>query len=327
MEQEALIIKNIKDWNIPFPKQKYEVLVHCSTYNHERYIESALNGFVMQKTNFPFCAIIIDDCSTDHTPEIILNYAKEYPDIIKPILLGENHMQHGKLRDPYFIEWHKSTKYTAQCEGDDYWMDPMKLQRQYDFMESHPEYSLCFHNSIISFDNQNKPASIFNSIGEDREVKMDELLDKWLCPTPSLFIRESVLPAFPVNGEIISGDWRTILHCAATGKVWGMKAVMACYRRTDNGTSMSNMFAHRSDETFLKKVTILEGLDEFARHEYHELINKYIRYYAVFGKLISFKKQHGMIATVLLKPLSILEIVWKKYIRPCFDKKAPTYST
>lgn len=327
MTQNELIINNIRQWNIPLPNQRYEVLIHCSTYNHERYIESALNGFVMQKTSFPFCAIIIDDCSTDRTPDIILKYAKEYPDIIKPILLGENHMQHGKPRDPYFIEWHKSCKYMAQCEGDDYWMEPMKLQRQYDFMELHPEYSLCFHNAIISFDNQNKPASIFNSIGEDREIKMEELLDKWVCPTPSLFIRMSVLPAFPVNGKIISGDWRTVLHCAASGKVWGMKAVMACYRKTESTTSMSNTYAHRSDDTFLKKVSILEGLDEYTEGRYHELISKYIRFYAVFGDLIQFKKKHGMLATILLRPHSIIEIVWKRTIRPRLDKNAPTFSS
>ena len=326
MAQDELISNNIRQWNIPLPDQRYEVLIHCSTYNHERYIESALNGFVMQKTSFPFCAIIIDDCSTDRTPEIILKYAKKYSDIIKPILLGENHMQHGKPRDPYFIEWHKSSKYMAQCEGDDYWMDPMKLQRQYDFMELHPEYSLCFHNAIISFDNQNRPASIFNSIGEDREIKMEELLDKWVCPTPSLFIRMSVLPVFPVNGKIISGDWRTILHCAASGKVWSMKAVMACYRRTDNGTSMSNSFSHRADQAFLKKVPILEGLDKYTEGRYHELIKKYVRYYTVFGKLVLFKKKNGMLATLLLRPFAIFEIIWKRNIKPRMDKSAPTFS-
>ena len=97
---DEIVQENIKKWNIPQPDKEYTVLIHCTTYNHGQYIEDALKGFVMQKTNFPFCAIIIDDCSTDNNAEIIKSYAEKYPDIIKPILLGENHMQHGLLRDP-----------------------------------------------------------------------------------------------------------------------------------------------------------------------------------------------------------------------------------
>ena len=85
-EAKDVISQNIIKWNIPQPTQKYKVVIHCSTYNHEKYIEDALKGFIMQKTNFPFCAIVVDDCSTDGTADIVRKYAAKYPDIIKPIL-------------------------------------------------------------------------------------------------------------------------------------------------------------------------------------------------------------------------------------------------
>ncbi len=147
--EKSEIEDNFKKWNIPRPQQDYMVVIHCSTYNHGRYIEDALKGFVMQQTKFPFCAIVIDDGSTDNAPEIIRRYAELYPENIKPILLGENHMQHGKSRDPYFKEWWSVAKYIAMCEGDDYWTDPLKLQKQVDFLEEHEEYVLAFHDASM----------------------------------------------------------------------------------------------------------------------------------------------------------------------------------
>lgn len=122
--------------------EKPRLSVNCITYNHEKFIRQTLDGFVMQKTNFPFVVYIADDASTDHTPEIIKEYAEKYPDIIKPILrpqnLGgpRNYIETLKLAD---------CEYFANCEGDDYWTDPNKLQKQVDFLDAHPDYSICFH--------------------------------------------------------------------------------------------------------------------------------------------------------------------------------------
>lgn len=146
---KKIIEENFIKWNIPRPQQDYMVVIHCSTYNHGKYIEDALKGFVMQQTKFPFCAIVIDDGSTDNATEIIRRYAELYPENIKPILLGENHMQHGKSRDPYFKEWWSVAKYIAMCEGDDYWTDPLKLQKQVDFLEENGDYVLSFHDARI----------------------------------------------------------------------------------------------------------------------------------------------------------------------------------
>ena len=119
------------------------VAVKCLVYNHEPYIRECLDGFVMQKTNFKFVAIVHDDASTDRSAEIIKEYAEKYPDIIKPILETENQYSKndGSLRrimDAAVDE--TGAKYVAMCEGDDYWIDPYKLQKQVDFIETHPNY-------------------------------------------------------------------------------------------------------------------------------------------------------------------------------------------
>jgi len=119
------------------------VSIRCIVYNQAPYLRQCLDGFVMQKTNFRFEAIVHDDASTDDSASIIEEYAEKYPEIIKPILETENqYSKHdGSLRR--IVDSACKGKYIALCEGDDYWTDPLKLQKQVDFLESHPEYGMC----------------------------------------------------------------------------------------------------------------------------------------------------------------------------------------
>ena len=120
-------------------KDEILVSIRCAVYNHEPYIRQCLDGFVMQKTNFRFEAIVHDDASTDNSASIIREYAGKYPDIIRPIYETENQFskKDGSLMRIITEACHG--KYYASCEGDDYWTDPLKLQKQVDYMESHPE--------------------------------------------------------------------------------------------------------------------------------------------------------------------------------------------
>ena len=124
------------------------VTIRCTTYNHEHYIEQCLEGFVMQQTSFKFEAIVHDDASTDGTANIIRKYAAEYPDIIKPIYQKENQYskKNGSIRK--ILNDNTRGKYIAICEGDDYWTDPLKLQKQVDFLEQNPKFSLTYTNYI-----------------------------------------------------------------------------------------------------------------------------------------------------------------------------------
>ena len=123
------------------------VAIKCLVYNHEPYLRDCLEGFVMQQTNFPFVAIVHDDASTDGSAAIIREYEEKYPNIIKPIYETENqYSKHdgsvGRIVDAAIDD--TGAKYVAMCEGDDYWTDPLKLQKQVDFMEANPEYGLCY---------------------------------------------------------------------------------------------------------------------------------------------------------------------------------------
>ena len=122
------------------------VSISCITYNHAPYIRQCLDGFVMQKTNFPFEILIHDDASDDGTSDIIREFEKAYPSVIKPLFEEENQWSKGRRGSVVFNFPRAKGKYIALCEGDDYWTDPLKLQKQVDFLEAHPEYAMCFHN-------------------------------------------------------------------------------------------------------------------------------------------------------------------------------------
>ena len=123
------------------------VAIKCLVYNHEPYLRDCLEGFVMQQTNFPFVAIVHDDASTDNSAAIVREYAEKYPNIIKPIYETENQYSKrdgslGRIVNGTIAD--SGAKYVAICEGDDYWIDPLKLQKQVKFMEANPEIGLCY---------------------------------------------------------------------------------------------------------------------------------------------------------------------------------------
>ncbi len=132
-------------------EENYPVMVsiECCVFNHEPYLRQCLDGFVMQKTNFPFEAIVHDDASTDGSASIILEYADRYPDIIKPIIETENQYSKRDNTLRKILDSHIRGKYIAWCEGDDYWIDPNKLQKQVDFLESHLDYVLTYTDAEV----------------------------------------------------------------------------------------------------------------------------------------------------------------------------------
>lgn len=130
-------------------EQSILVAIHCLVYNHEPYLRKCFDGFVMQKTKFRFVVIVHDDCSIDGSIDIIHEYEANYPDMFCPIYETENQYSKVGLGGLSSLMYDTinmvGAKYIALCEGDDYWTDPNKLQKQVDFLEAHPEYSVCWH--------------------------------------------------------------------------------------------------------------------------------------------------------------------------------------
>lgn len=213
------------------------VTIRCLVYNHEPYIRQCLEGFVMQKTNFRFEAIVHDDASTDNTATIIREYAEKYPDIIKPIFETENlySKRNGSLSR--IMKEHTHGKYVAICEGDDYWIEPLKLQKQVDFLEAHPNYSMCFHRANIIKELDLRVGLKCEDI-EDREYSPNELFETWKVPTASIVACKEMLYVKNLRPErILNGDINLVLSCAKIGKIWGMSDVMSVYRVQNTGVT------------------------------------------------------------------------------------------
>lgn len=224
------------------------VSIRCLVYNHEPFLRQCLDGFVMQKTNFAFEAIVHDDASTDNSAAIIREYAEKYPDIIKPIYETENQYskKDGSLKRIMNEAIHPDAKYIAFCEGDDYWTDPLKLQKQVDFLESHQEYSMAFHNAKVYHENTKLFDESFSYV-ENRDYTGLEILKKWTVPTASVLMRKEIFSSDIYlkainNKKFIYGDIIKFLSCAHYGKLRGMKDTMSVYRRHQGGVSFNQSY-------------------------------------------------------------------------------------
>ncbi len=226
---EQIIMKNWKgDANTPL------VSICTITYNHEKYIAEALDGFLMQKTNFPFEIVIDDDCSTDGAADLIKRYIEKFPNIIKANLREKNV---GFMINSIGNLKRAKSKYLAFCEGDDYWTDQLKLQKQVDFLESHKEYSMVFHNAELQHYTENGVAiRLFNPERKSRDYAADEFFISWCVPSASVLCRnEEQYRYLEDNLWFPMGDGPFFLKCASLGKLYYMAEQMSVYRRVPTG--------------------------------------------------------------------------------------------
>lgn len=258
-----------------------EVMVSILTtaYNHAPYIAQALNSFLMQKTDFPFEVIIHDDASTDGTADIIRKYAEKYPDIIHPIFQTEN--QYSKGADVYkFMIPLIRGKYIAQCEGDDYWCDERKLQKQVDYMEKHSECSYCFCNSY----NVNLKSEIIEKVtpvDRSRVFSSREMISKpeiYLATAGTLYrTRDSMeFPKEMLAGE--AGDIPLRNFLMLRGNAYGFADYMVCYRLMVPGSCSDRYAKEMKDnpESIVRKNRLYldsyKKFDEYTKGEYRQEI-------------------------------------------------------
>lgn len=228
----------MQNWNGEIPL----VSISCITYNHEPYIVQALNGFLMQKTSFPFEVLVHDDASTDRTADIIREYEKKFPKLIKPIYQKEN--QYSKGFTSVTATWNvprAQGKYIALCEGDDYWIDENKLQMQVDFLEKNPEYTMCFHNAIEHYEDGSVPDKEFSQV-ENRDYSGIEFFKHWIVPTASVIYKKEITESdfykkIKEDRNLIFSDTPLFLTSTKYGRVRGFSNTMVVYRRQTNGVS------------------------------------------------------------------------------------------
>ena len=256
------------------------VSVICNAYNHEEYIRDALDSFIMQKTNFKFEVLVHDDASTDRTADIIREYEKKYPDIIKPIYQTENQYSKGKGLVGKIQHARVKGKYIAICEGDDYWTDPHKLQKQFDAMEKHPEVDVCTHSSVTMDAKSGKILKYTRPSKKSGIISVEKVINGGggFVSTNSLFYRSEINKNIPEFRKYLGLDYTLQVHSSLRGGMLYLSDCMSAYRHMSNGSWTQRM---KSDEKkkiehSKKVIRMLEILNEETQYRYSKIINSHI---------------------------------------------------
>lgn len=210
--------------------RRVKVSIVTITYNHEKFIRQTLEGFVGQKTDFAFEVVVADDCSSDGTQDIIREFAAQYPDIFRPVLRKKNI---GAQRNSIEALRAAQGDYIALCEGDDYWTDPRKLQRQADYLDTHKKAALCFHPVKVVYEAHEKPDEVFPAGKNEQDFTVKRLLASNFIQTNSVMYRRQNYANLP--DDILPLDWYLHLYHAQFGSIGFINEVMSVYRRHAGG--------------------------------------------------------------------------------------------
>lgn len=258
------------------------VSVICNTYNQKDYIQDALDSFLMQKTNFAFEVIVHDDASTDGTAEIVCEYEKRYPRIIKPVYETEN--QYFKPGDGFFKNSFGRAlgKYIAICEGDDFWTDSLKLQKQYDAMETHPEIDMCAHASFrVEADTKKVLAKILRK-ENDCIIPVEEVIygGGSYVSTNSLFYRTNIFSIMPTFFTFYPFDYSLQIYGSLRGGMLYLCDIMSAYRFMAKGSWTEHMISDISQyrEQLKDEERMLLLLNKETNQKYEKIIQKQIRH-------------------------------------------------
>lgn len=225
-------------------KLEYKVSVRLMTFMHANFIKDAMDGIMMQKTNFMVEVVVGDDFSTDGTIDIIKEYVNTNNVHIKILdrKINDEYWQkrqrHGRLYNFINILENCSGKYTALLDGDDYWIDPLKLQKQVDFLEANSDYSLCFHDALILWEDKIRAPKYFCSNDQKQTSTIEDVIEKWFMPSASMVIRKDYITPLPEwFKDIYNGDWALQMLLADKGKIRYIDKVMSVYRKNQGALS------------------------------------------------------------------------------------------
>lgn len=326
----------------------YKVYIKCSTFNHASYIEDAMNGFCMQKTTFPFLTIICDDASTDGEPEVIRDYLQknfmlssvsgyqlwETDEAIfifaqhkqnvncffLVIFLNKNHYSQRKPKNHLWEGWTNPIKYIARCEGDDYWTDPLKLQKQVDFLEANPDYSICSHDFVrynqntLKFQDKSSYHYLFVSIEKDKDYydySLDCYFDGWWTHTLTCMYRNGTyLDKIPREKYLNIRDDILYYYILKEGKGAILRDIMGTYRIHNSGVWSNNNYIEKKESSMNNAYNI------FLVEKDQRAFRKILRIqYEVLLFLKKSRKRSDLIKCLFkyfkMDPLSVfLKLVW-----------------
>jgi len=249
------------------------VSVSVVTYNHEPFIKRCLESILMQKTKFPYEIIIGEDCSTDDTRNIVLKYQEQYPEIIKVITSTENV---GMRMNGKRVMENCRRKYIASCDGDDYWTDPLKLQKQVDFMVVNSQYSMCFHNAMIIWGHISLPAELFCSSSMKNILSTEDLIENWsVIPTSSRMFRSECIKNLPEwTYDYEAGDRIIFMFCSLKGDIGYINETMSVYRKHPGGWTLRTRNSWR--EHYNQFINFYEHFNKLTNNKYKKSVNSFL---------------------------------------------------
>ena len=247
------------------------VSVRVATYNHEKYIAQCIEGILMQKADFPFEVIIGEDFSSDGTRKIVLSYREKYPNKIK-VLPSEQNI--GAAQNSLRIYQACQGKYHAMCEGDDYWIDPLKLQKQVDLLEANPAISLCFHNAFI-VNEKSMATRLFFEHPVKESLDFDDTC-QITTPTASVVARSEILASLPEwRLKVWCSDVVFRLWCAHHGKLGYINNIMSVYRVHEGG--LTSRAAYQREKYYSQEMFLYEQLDKDTDYQHKDSIQLRIK--------------------------------------------------
>lgn len=287
------------------------VSVLCLTYNQKKYVKQMIDSVLSQITDFKVEILVNDDASDDGTVDILRKYQSEYKDKIHLNVQKENQYSQGKRNffSRYLLAKAKG-KYLAICEGDDYWTDPHKLQKQVDYMEAHTDVALSFHPVRVMFEGVAREEYVFPE--RTNGFSRKELIKGNFIQTNSVMYRTQQYG--DLNNEVMPGDWYLHLYHAQFGKIGFINQTMAVYRRHDKGTWWSSV---KDSDTIWRKHSVgflnlyIEMLRMYGdNHALRPIIDRYIE--DLIERLIKLDNKYGddSIKTIAeLKPDLIQQVI------------------
>lgn len=300
--------------------EKPKLSICIISYNHENYVKTCLDNVFSQQVNFTYEIILGDDCSRDQTAAMIKVYADQHPDVLKAYLRPKNV---GAKSNFLHCFLQCKGEYIVFIEADDYWTDNLKLQRQVDFLDQHPEASACFHNAYMVFeDGSQRPPELINPPDQKTWIETSDFLvekETWFMATAAVMMRRTYvnpLPEWFMHSK--SGDIPMYVILAEKGPIAYLPEVMSVYRKNIGGISMTD---HTHSDAFIKnRIFMYAQINEHTNKKYDDLVRPILQAYFLMRRKCVENKGNWLKeslyfyqATKLYPPKSFK--AWKAYIK------------